>query len=613
MIQTIKTFKRALSLIAPFHTKITVFCFLILISQLISATAPIFYGKTVNAVTALDQHAFMGSVIILGIIWAIRNVVMLVRELYEIHNFDYEVGRHLSKISMEKFFTISMGQHHLGHSAIKRSILNKGEAAISSTLWTTIYTIVPNFLMMTLPLFFLARAAWPVALILFVSIVIYIVYSFHYHNVLFPRFRKMETANNAVGQKHSEIIENADVVIVNAQEARVRTEHDTEVGNNSTLYRHLWAPYSYWYYGGQLFITITQVSAIAYAGYLTFVGSINPGLFITIVMWIQQSTGVLSNIGDVQRNIARNIAPIVKYFAFLDFKPDITIPTHPVSLTTVKGTIEFRDVSFSYEARTTKDGVTEDKDEEDSDGGDTSENQDDENADEKPSTINAISFKLEAGKRYAFVGKSGAGKSTMVNLLLRAFDPDKGGIYVDSINIKDVDYRELRRHIGLVPQDVALFDGTLRYNVAFGLEHPDKVTPEQLERAARLSRVSEFFTKLEKGWDTMIGERGIKLSGGQRQRVGIARALIKEPQILIFDEATSSLDTENEARIRESIQEASAGKTTIIIAHRLATVRDADEILVFHHGALVGKGTHDDLLAHNEQYKELVSSQVYLK
>jgi ABC-type multidrug transport system fused ATPase/permease subunit len=279
----------------------------------------------------------------------------------------------------------------------------------------------------------------------------------------------------------------------------------------------------------------------------------------------------------------------------------------------VKGTIEFRDVSFSYEARTTKDGVTEDKDEEDSDGGDTSENQDDENADEKPSTINAISFKLEAGKRYAFVGKSGAGKSTMVNLLLRAFDPDKGGIYVDSINIKDVDYRELRRHIGLVPQDVALFDGTLRYNVAFGLEHPDKVTPEQLERAARLSRVSEFFTKLEKGWDTMIGERGIKLSGGQRQRVGIARALIKEPQILIFDEATSSLDTENEARIRESIQEASAGKTTIIIAHRLATVRDADEILVFHHGALVGKGTHDDLLAHNEQYKELVSSQVYLK
>lgn len=611
MMNKIKMFKRALSLIAPFHKKIAFFCFLILISQLISAAAPIFYGKTVNAVTTLDQHAFMGSIIILGVIWALRSIVMLAREQYEIHNFDYEVGRHLSKISMEKFFTISMGQHHLGHSAIKRSILNKGESAISSTLWTTIYTIIPNFLLMTLPLFFLAQAAWPVALILLVAITIYIVYSFHYHDVLFPRFRKMETANNAIGQKHSEIIENADVVITNAQEARMRTEHDTEVGDNSKLYRHLWAPYSFWYYGGQLFITITQITAIAYAGYMTFTGKINPGLFITIVLWIQQSTGVLSNIGDVQRNIARNIAPIVKYFTFLDFQPDITIPAHPTPLKNITGTIEFRDVSFSYEARTTKDGVTEDKTEDEEEG--VNEKQDDENASDKPSTINAISFKLEAGKRYAFVGKSGAGKSTMVNLILRAFDPDKGGVYVDSINIKDVDYRELRRHIGLVPQDVALFDGTLRYNVAFGLENPEAVTPEQLERAARLSRVSEFFTKLEKGWDTMIGERGIKLSGGQRQRVGIARALIKEPQILIFDEATSSLDTENEARIRESIQEASAGKTTIIIAHRLATVRDADEILVFHHGALVGKGTHDELLANNEQYKELVSSQVYLK
>ncbi len=611
MMNKIKIFKRALSLIAPFHKKIAIFCFLILISQLISAAAPIFYGKTVNAVTDLNQHAFVGSIIILGVIWALRNVISLLRELYEVRNFDYEVGKHLSKISMEKFFTISMGQHHLGHSAIKRNILNKGESAITGTLWTTIYTVVPNFFTMVLPLFFLTKAAWPVALILLVTIVVYIFYSSHYHNVLFPRFKEMDSANNTVNQKHSEIIENADVVIVNAQEARVSAEYDIEVGNNSTLYRQLWSPYSYWYYGGQLFVVIARITAMAYAGYLTFTGKMNPGLFITVVLWIQQSTDVLSNVGTIQRNLAKNIAPIVKYFAYLDFQPDITIPAHPTPLKNITGTIEFRDVSFSYEARTTKDGVTEDKTEDEEEG--VNEKQDDENASDKPSTINAISFKLEAGKRYAFVGKSGAGKSTMVNLILRAFDPDKGGVYVDSINIKDVDYRELRRHIGLVPQDVALFDGTLRYNVAFGLENPEAVTPEQLDRAARLSRVSEFFTKLEKGWDTMIGERGIKLSGGQRQRVGIARALIKEPQILIFDEATSSLDTENEARIRESIQEASAGKTTIIIAHRLATVRDADEILVFHHGALVGKGTHDELLANNEQYKELVSSQVYLK
>jgi ABC-type multidrug transport system fused ATPase/permease subunit len=298
--------------------------------------------------------------------------------------------------------------------------------------------------------------------------------------------------------------------------------------------------------------------------------------------------------------LAKNIGPVTKYFRFLDYQPNVLMPEHPIPIDHLRGRIEFRDVSFSYVGRTGKDELN---DEEDDGGADKSDTP----------ALTDISFVLEEGKRYAFVGRSGAGKSTLVGLILRAFDPQKGGIFVDGINVRDVDFRKLRQNIGLVPQDVALFDGTLRYNVTFGMNgSAETVTDEELDRVAKLSRISEFFGKLEDGWETMIGERGITLSGGQRQRVGIARALIKNPHVLIFDEATSSLDTVNEEEIRRSIRDASEGKTTIIIAHRLATVKDADEILVFDGGRLVGQGSHDELLRTSGYYRNLVSSQVIL-
>jgi ATP-binding cassette subfamily B protein len=301
---------------------------------------------------------------------------------------------------------------------------------------------------------------------------------------------------------------------------------------------------------------------------------------------------------------------VLKYFKFLDFEPNVKVPERPALLNDLRGRIEFKNVSFSYSPNDAEDEAFTDSDKTDTNEAEEDGNGDGDEEDEAQSALRNVSFVLEAGKRYAFVGTSGAGKSTLVNLILRAFDPTSGSVEIDGINIKDLDYHELRRHIGLVPQDVALFDQTLRYNVTFGLEKTEEITDEKLDRVAKLSRMDEFWSRLDKGWNTLIGERGVRLSGGQRQRVGIARALIREPKILIFDEATSSLDTENEAIIRQSIQEASVGKTTIIIAHRLATVRDVDCILVFDNGSLVGQGTHDELIERNGVYQRLVKNQV---
>lgn len=511
----------------------------------------------------------------------------------------------MSQISMEKFFSISMGQHHLGHSVIKRSVISKGEAAVMGIVFSAVYELVPTTLMILLPTVFLLFNAWQVGVCALVSIVVFVTYTVYFNSRFVSRIRSLDTLSNKIGKKHGEVIQNADVVYVNAQEDRVKTECDAENAKSAVEGVPMWCSYINWFYIGQWTIWIFQASCMAVAGWLAFSGKLSTGMFVTISWWIMSALGTLTNISHIQRNLAKNIGPVVKYFRFLDYEPDIVMPVRPVPIEHLRGRIEFRHVSFTYRSRTDKDALNDDMDDEE-------EKKETTETSEIPA-LKDISFSLDEGKRYAFVGRSGAGKSTLVGLILRGFDPQEGHVLVDGVDIRMLNYRELRRNVGLVPQDVALFDGTMRYNVTFGMNgSADKVTGEELDRIAKLSRISEFSDKLEKGWETMIGERGIKLSGGQRQRVGIARALIKNPRILIFDEATSSLDTENESKIRESIREASEGKTTIIIAHRLATVRDADTILVFDEGKVVGQGSHDELLRSNEYYQRLVHNQVIM-
>jgi len=577
---------------------------LMLVWQSIASAMPILLGRIVTAVTSRDSHLFIIALLTwLGLALS-RAVIFYSKEWFEIRKLEYDLSRHMSRLSMEKFFSISMGQHHLGHSVIKRSVISKGEAAVSGIVYQGVYELVPTLLMILLPTVFLLINAWQVGVCALIAIAIFASYTIYYNSRFVSRIRSLDTLSNQIGKKHGEVIANADVVYVNAQEERVKKECDTENARNATEGIPMWLSYINWFYVGQWTIWFFQASCMGVAGYLAFNDKITTGMFVTTSWWIMSALGTLTNISHIQRNLAKNIGPTIKYFKFLDYVPDIVIPLKPVPIENLRGRIEFRHVGFKYSARTDTDAFNDDEEVKESKG-----------LPEKPEipALCDVSFILEEGKRHAFVGSSGAGKSTLVALMLRAFDPQEGHILIDGVDIRMLDYRELRRNIGLVPQDVALFDGTMRYNITFGLNgSADKVTDADLDAVAKLSRISEFSNKLEKSWETMIGERGVKLSGGQRQRVGIARALIKNPHILIFDEATSSLDTENEARIRESITEASAGKTTVIIAHRLATVRDADKIFVFDGGKIVGQGTHDELLKENEFYQRLVHNQVIM-
>jgi ATP-binding cassette subfamily B protein len=260
--------------------------------------------------------------------------------------------------------------------------------------------------------------------------------------------------------------------------------------------------------------------------------------------------------------------------ALLEVVPEITDRDGAPPLAVTEGAVAFRRVDFRYDPR-------------------------------RP-ILEGIDFRIEPGHTVAIVGPSGAGKSTIARLLFRFYDVDVGAIEIDGQDIRDVTQDSLRRAIGVVPQDTVLFNDSILYNIAYGRPGASRA---EIEDAARFARIHDFVARLPDGYDTVVGERGLKLSGGEKQRVAIARVILKAPEILIFDEATSALDTKTEREIQASLAEVAAGRTTLIIAHRLSTIVDADQILVLDNGHIVERGHHRELIALGGVYATMWARQ----
>ncbi|HEY1258224.1 MAG TPA: ABC transporter ATP-binding protein/permease, partial [Stellaceae bacterium] len=303
-------------------------------------------------------------------------------------------------------------------------------------------------------------------------------------------------------------------------------------------------------------------------------GTMSVGDFVLVNSYLVQLYQPLNVLGMVYRNIKQSLTDLEQMTALLKVTPEIEDPPGAPALVVGRGALVFRHVDFSYDRR-------------------------------RP-ILRDVDFRVPAGATVAIVGPSGAGKSTIARLAFRFWDVDRGAIEIDGRDIRAVTQESLRRSIGVVPQDTVLFNDTILYNIAYGRPGADRAA---IEEAARLAHIHDFVIGLPDGYDTMVGERGLKLSGGEKQRVAIARVILKAPKILICDEATSALDTKTEREIQASLAEIAEGRTTLVIAHRLSTIVDADEILVLEEGSIVERGDHAELLQRRGVYAAMWARQ----
>jgi ATP-binding cassette subfamily B protein len=318
-----------------------------------------------------------------------------------------------------------------------------------------------------------------------------------------------------------------------------------------------------------------QVVVTALGGNMVLKGEISLGTLLTFIAYLSMLYGPLEFMSWVSNWWARCVDSAQRVFEIIDAKPDVTEPDDPVILDRIRGDIELKDVKFEYDPATP--------------------------------VLKGLNLSVKAGEMLGIVGKTGAGKSTMANLIARLYDVTEGAITIDGINVRQLSLTQLRQSIGIVSQDIYLFIGTIADNIRYARPN---ATMEEVIRAAKAASAHDFIMNLPDAYETRVGAGGQDLSGGEKQRLSIARTILQDPDILILDEATAAMDTETEANIQKALFELQKGRTTIAIAHRLSTLRDADSLAVISDGRVVESGTHRELMLRKGEYYKLYKIQL---
>jgi ABC-type multidrug transport system fused ATPase/permease subunit len=578
---------KLVKMLKPFWRHYAVVLLLILVTQLVVMCIPFLFAKMIDANTFNQAILFVAAAFACWLIS--RTIISITRDRYEVQNIDFDTQPFLNNLSLRKLLNFSVGQHRNENSGIKQHVVGEGQSAIREMVERMIFEITPVILQTVVTTTIITVFSPLIGSFIIICITLYLYLTIK-RNISY-RGRTLDWIEKRKNQAKiiSEFHRNIPFVILESQEDKAITMVRDAQEKNSDMAKKLWTPYVTQSGYLRIIIGISLYGSIGLALYLIFTGQFSKGMFVAFVSWIQQSVGNVEMLAYYQRQFMIYFAQVNKYFELTSIPSDISMAENPILPENLFGKIEFRNVSYSYPSRN------------DSKKSHANENE----------SVSNLCFTILPGEKIGIVGESGAGKSTLVNLLRRASDPSSGSILIDDYPLTHLDLHWFRSNIGNVEQEVAVFDLSIKENIVFGLNgRAGSITDQDLHEVAKLASIDDFILKLENGFDTMIGERGIKLSGGERQRIAIARALIKNPKILIFDEATSALDAYNEKLVHDSMNQASKGRTTIIIAHRLSTVIDADRIIVMKEGAIDDIGTHVELSERCAEYQKLIKNQI---
>src|SRR5882672_763009 len=559
------------------RTRVVIALVLLVLAKLVNVYVPILYKQTIDA---LGTAAAQAVAVPIALILAYGVARVLAQALGEIRDaiFSPVSQRAIRNLALEVFghlHALSLRFHLERQTGGLSRVIERGTTGMEFLIRFTTFNILPTLLEITLVGAILwSLYDWRFSAVTLLAIAGYVVFSVTLSEWRIKFVRRMNEADTEANAKAIDSLLNYETVKYFGNEAHEARRFDVGRRRYEQAAIRSSRTLSLLNIGQGALISAGLVAVMIMAGYGVVHHNMTLGDFVAVNAFLIQLYQPLNMLGFAYREIRNALVNMEQMFGLLEVPAEIADKPGAPALAVSGGEIVFDHVDFHYEKA-------------------------------RP-ILHDVSFRVAPGDTVAIVGSSGAGKSTVSRILFRFYDVASGGVRIDGQDIRDVTQASLRAAIGVVPQDTVLFNDTIYYNICYGRSD---ATREEVEQAARLARIHDFIMALPQGYDSTVGERGLKLSGGEKQRVAIAGTLLKNPSILLLDEATSALDTRTEQEIERSLEEVSRGRTTLVIAHRLSTIINADEIVVLDRGRVVERGHHADLLARNGLYADMWQRQ----
>jgi ATP-binding cassette subfamily B protein len=547
-------------------------------AKIVNVLAPALFGRAVDALSGELPDLLIGGI---GLTLAYGMARLMNVGFQQLRDGVFaKVGqRALRTLALETFTHIhrlSLRYHITRKTGGLSRIIERGVKGVDFLLRFMLFSVGPLILELLLVMGFLwfLLDAWYMVIVM-VTIVIYVWFTFKVTEWRVRLRREMNEQDTDANQKAIDSLLNFETVKYFGAEAREADRYDRSMRAYEGAAVKTATSLAILNFGQSLIITGGLITVMIMAAIGVQNGALTTGDFVMVNAYMIQITMPLNFLGTVYREIRQSLVDMGEMFDLLEQPQEVSDKPGAPELDVQRGVVRFENVEFGYDPA-------------------------------RP-ILKGVSLDVGAGQNVALVGPSGSGKSTIGRLLFRFYDVSGGSIRIDGQDVRDVTQDSLHDAIGVVPQDTVLFNDSIRYNIAYGRA---AASEDEIIAAARSAQIHDFIMTLPEGYDTMVGERGLKLSGGEKQRVGIARTLLKNPPILILDEATSALDSETESSIQGALKRAGEGRTVITIAHRLSTIADADRIVVLENGEVMEEGTHDSLLTRNGRYAALWHRQM---